>query len=360
VIDFAGLEAVADAVLYEGYLLYPYHASALKNQRRWTFGCLLPESWAAALGEPSWMQAECLVEGGVGARLAVRWRFLHWDADAVVVSQVESAPSDLGELLAGPLPERRSLAGGAVEAVASVSACQAGDATYRVRARLANATAPDGACPPARDEALRCGLLSCHALLGVEGGRFVSTIDPPPRHQAAVAACRNVGLWPVLAGDPARPALVLAAPIILYDHPQVASKGPLEAFDATEIDELLRLRLLTLTEQEQAQVRADGRAERLLEMAGARGEGGARTLHGAWRVGLRPGDRVRLRSARRADSFDAALAGREAVVVSVDADLEGRLHIGVVIADDPGRDLGLAGWPGHRFFFSADEVEVLR
>jgi hypothetical protein len=360
VIDFAGLEAVADAVLYEGYLLYPYHAGALKNQRRWTFGCLLPEAWAAAVGEPFWMQAECLVEADAGARLAVRWRFLHRDADDVVVAQVEAAPTALGELLTGPLQERRSLGGGAVEATASVSACAVGDGTYRVRARLANATAPDDACPATRDEALTRGLLSCHALFGVEGGRFVSSIDPPPRHQAAVAACRNVGLWPVLAGDPARPALALAAPIILYDYPQVARESPLEAFDATEIDELLRLRVLTLTEEEQARVRTDGRAGRLLDQASALSERDALALHGAWRAGLRPGDRVCLRPARRADSFDSALAGRQAMVVSVNVDLEGRLHVGVVIDDDPGRDLGLAGWPGHRFYFSADEVEVLR
>jgi hypothetical protein len=360
VINFAGLVATADAVLYEGYLLYPYHAGALKNQRRWTFGCLLPDAWAAALGEPSWMQSECLVEGSPGARLAVRWRFLHQDADEVVVAQIDTAPIALDELLTEPLQQRRSLADGAVEAASSVSVCEAGGGVYRVQVRLANATIPDDPCSPTRDAALRRSLLSCHALLGVEGGCFVSSIDPPPRHQAAVAACRNVGLWLVLAGDPAQPALALAASIILYDFPQVARESPLEAFDATEIDELLRLRLLTLTEEEQTQVRADGRARRLLEQAGDLSETDTLALHGAWRVGLRPGDRVRLCPARRADLFDCALAGRAAVVVSVNADLEGRLHVGVVIDDDPGRDLGLAGWPGHRFYFSADEVEVLQ
>jgi hypothetical protein len=360
VIDFARLEAAADAVLYEGYLLYPYHAGALKNQRRWTFGCLLPEAWAAALGEPSWMQTECLIEGDAETRLAVRWRFLHWDADDVVVAQAEVAPAALGELLTEPRWEHRSLANGAAAATASVSVCAAGGETYRVQARLANMAAPLESCPPTRDEAVKRGLLSCHALLGVEGGRFVSSIDPPQHLQSAVAACRNVGLWPVLAGDPARPALMLAAPIILYDYPQIAPESPMEAFDSTEIDEMLRLRITTLTAEEQARVRADGRAARLLERAGALSERDALALHGAWRAELRPGDRVRLRPSRRADAFDAALAGREAVVVSVNEDLDGRLHIGVVIDDDPGRDLGLAGWPGHRFFFSADEVEVLQ
>jgi hypothetical protein len=84
VIDFARLEKVADAVLYEGYLLYPYDPRALKNQRRWTFGCLLPEPWSAALGEPSWHQTECLVRGDAASRIAVRARFLYLHgADAV-------------------------------------------------------------------------------------------------------------------------------------------------------------------------------------------------------------------------------------------------------------------------------------
>src|SRR5215217_6876956 len=69
---------IADAVLYEGYVLWPYRKSALKNQRRWTFGGVYPEGHSAEHpDDPSLMQAECLLEGGSDAVIDVRVRFLH-------------------------------------------------------------------------------------------------------------------------------------------------------------------------------------------------------------------------------------------------------------------------------------------
>jgi hypothetical protein len=74
---------------------------------------------------------------------------------------------------------------------------------------------------------------------------------------------------------------------------------------------------------------------------------------------VRPGDRVRLRPRGRADAFDVLLAGKVATVVAVEEDLEGVRHLAVTVDDDPGRDLGGDGMPGHRFFFRPDEVEWL-
>jgi len=74
---------------------------------------------------------------------------------------------------------------------------------------------------------------------------------------------------------------------------------------------------------------------------------------------VRAGSRVRLMPRAGGDVFDLVLAGRTAVVEAVEQDLEGRMTLAVVVEDDPGRDLGLARQPGHRFFFSPDEVEVL-
>jgi hypothetical protein len=68
---------------------------------------------------------------------------------------------------------------------------------------------------------------------------------------------------------------------------------------------------------------------------------------------------VRLRPQGRADIFDLALQGREATVVSVEEDFDGRMHVAVTVSDDPGSDLGRAGYPGHRFFFRPEEVERL-
>jgi hydrogenase maturation protease len=74
---------------------------------------------------------------------------------------------------------------------------------------------------------------------------------------------------------------------------------------------------------------------------------------------VKVGDRVRLRPGKRADIFDMALAGKTAVIESVEQDYEGKFHICVVADDDPGRDIGMMRQPGHRFFFFPEELEPL-
>lgn len=76
-------------------------------------------------------------------------------------------------------------------------------------------------------------------------------------------------------------------------------------------------------------------------------------------VELRVGDRVRLWPLGSADIMDLALQGKTAVIASIEQDLEDRVHLAVTVDDDPGRDLGLTGKPGHRFFFRPEEVEPL-
>ncbi len=76
-------------------------------------------------------------------------------------------------------------------------------------------------------------------------------------------------------------------------------------------------------------------------------------------IEVRPGSRVRLRPRSGGDIMDIALAGKEAIIESIEQDYEGKIHLGVVVDDDPGRDIGLMRQPGHRFFFTADEVEPL-
>src|SRR6185437_5148583 len=73
------VEKIADAVLYEGYILYPYRPSSVKNQQRWNFGALCPESYAIAQRgtERSTMQTECLLEADETTTLDVNLRFLH-------------------------------------------------------------------------------------------------------------------------------------------------------------------------------------------------------------------------------------------------------------------------------------------
>jgi hypothetical protein len=208
------------------------------------------------------------------------------------------------------------------------------------------------------------------------------------------AECQNTGVWPVLVGEPGDRSVVLGSPIILYDYPQIAPESKGDLFDGTEIDEILTLRILTLTDEEKQELRkCDERARRMLErIESAPGEDlldlhgrsaflprttdaqvAPRALHlirgmreicaappAAAMVNgteLKKGDRVRLRPGKRADLFDTLLAGKIAVIEAVEQDFEGRVQFAVVLEEDPGRDLGEMRQAGHRFFYSVDEVE---
>ncbi len=291
-VNWEPAEKIARAVLYEGYLLYPYRASALKNRRRWTFGTLEPGDSTGT---------EVLVESAGEPRVEVRLRFLQ-----------EGEERELR-------PEW--------------AVARAGAGLHQVTVRAENRSAAEP-------------MVSCHALLGVEGGTFLSLTDPRS------SICEHRGLWPVLV----RPDLVLASPILLPDHPEIAPESPGDLFDGTEIDEILSLRIRTLTDAEKDEIRrGDPRARALLERTESLSPAELLALHG----GVRAGDRVRLRPKGRADILDLALEGKEATVLSVEEDLEGRRYVAVTVADDPGSDLGRAGFPGHRFFFRPDEVEPL-
>jgi len=76
-------------------------------------------------------------------------------------------------------------------------------------------------------------------------------------------------------------------------------------------------------------------------------------------VTVKAGDRVRLWPQKSADIIDMFLKGKVAVVEAIESDFDDRIHLAVVLEDDPGRDLGMLRQPGHRFFFSPEEVEPL-
>jgi hypothetical protein len=210
-------------------------------------------------------------------------------------------------------------------------------------------------------------MLSTHTLLAVQQGAFVSLLDPPDQFRAAAAACKNIGTWPVLAGREGERKLMLSSPIILYDYPQIAPESAGDLFDGTEIDEILTLRVLTLSEEEKQEVReGDDRARAILDRtealppeAFAKMHGAIRGLRNASKLEFREGDRVRLRPRKKADIFDIALAGKIAIVESVERDFENNIHLAVTVADDPGRDFGIARQIGHRFFFGPEEVELV-
>jgi hypothetical protein len=388
--SFDEIRALADAVLFEGYALYPYRASAPKNRLRWQFGVLAPRGWSeAGGGDPWWQETQCLVEPAEGAAAAPairgKLRFLQlrardvpgagsWDEGDVREVDFE-APALLHEGAArcevrtfelpgphGPLRGRLCVSMDRLPAVAPLAL---------LSVRVENlASQPEPGTP--RADALHVSLVGTHVMLAASGAAFFSLRDPPHWARPAAEACRNTGTYPVLAGATGRRDLLLSAPVILEDHAAVAPESSRDLYDATEIDEILTLRILTLTDEEKRQARAtDPRVAALLDHVERLGPQEMSQLHGAIRqlrpvgpapalvvggVALTAGSRVRLRpGARRTDAQDMFLAGMSATVRAVMRDTEDRECLAVTVDDDPATELLLAH--GRHHYFYADEVE---
>ena len=455
---------VADAVLYEGYILYPYRASAQKNRSRWQFGVLMPPDYAAAdPSESSRLTAECVFEHRGSPAVEITVRFLQvqrrrtedagagpgpdpgspaalapasWDeaAEREVTATIEGMDllgpgkvvpftvpgGEETETMAGARVTRRRepLSGSvSVRATPLPGPWQAARLTVQVMnesaapgtgqrpggtTRPGSTGRPGDAGPPAtRDEALPAALVAAHLIMAVSGGAFLSMTDPPEWAREQVAACQSTGCWPVLAGPAGDRQVMLATPIILPDHPQVAQESPGELYDGTEIDEILTLRTLALSDAEKAAARAtDARAAALIDRVDAMDAPTMAQLHGTiramtslgavdtagapaadgdpgvpwWDPGadasvspatdfvvvagqrVARGSRVTLRpGARRADAQDMFLAGRAALVEAVLLDVDDTSYLAVTLADDPAADLQSAH--GRFLYFSPDEVE---
>ncbi|CAM02336.1 hypothetical protein A8924_3452 [Saccharopolyspora erythraea NRRL 2338] len=296
--------AVADAVLFEGYLLYPYRASALKNRMRWQFGVLAPNSGGA--GEPSHARTECLVEPGAEPVFDIRVRFLHlrrhattpsWDEGVVREIPVAASirdegthefPWEIGEDGEAGRDERTCRLNGVVRL--EVRGVEDASELRKVAVTVENRTPWTPRPGDGRDEMLRRAMVSAHTMLAVQDGGFLSLLDPPQRARAAAKSCRNEHTWPVLVGEPGSNDVVLSAPIILYDHPAVSAQSPGDLFDATEIDEILTLRTMTLTDAEKQEVReTDPRAAELIERTEGLPPEILERLHGTVRFPQREG-----------------------------------------------------------------------
>ncbi|MGW6785109.1 hypothetical protein [Streptomyces sp. NPDC054987] len=334
---FAAARQVADAVLLEGYVLYPYRASAAKNRLRWQFGVLVPPAWGPAHGEHAFQRTEVLMEPKGDATLALQLRFLHprrrtvqqalddggfadvdelhlpdrvlvpWDEGAeehvelsfnvceltgegVTVPFVRPARDDTEDVLgadgrtAGRLVRRTEQ----VEGVVRLRAVELDGAyrVFRLTAVVENTSpwTPSAEAGADREAALPRSLVAAHLLLGLDSGSFLSMTDPPEWAREAVAACENLHTWPVLAGEAGRADVVLSSPIILEDHPAIAPESAGAMYDATEIDEILALRTAALTDQEKREARGtDARAAAVVDLADTLPPEVLERLHGAVR-----------------------------------------------------------------------------
>jgi hypothetical protein len=278
-VNFDQVEKIAAAVLYEGYLLYPYRPTATKNRQRWNFGTLYPRVYAQAQRpeEPFRLVAECLVVADLQATLDVRLKFLQLVQDQAVERTSEHANLRLDQPLSMTLAMDEQM-----EISLTVSAQRLSDGSSKLRVEVQNTGKLPGGAEAKRDDALPFSLVSAHLLLGLTHGEFVSLLDPQEPYLASVKTCSNTGVFPVLAG-PDR-SMVLCSPIILYDYPQIAPESAGDFFDGTEMDEMLTLRVLTLTDAEKQEVRnGDPRASRILERTEALTEDEMLKVHGVIR-----------------------------------------------------------------------------
>jgi hypothetical protein len=402
--NFELAEKIAKTMLYEGYLLYPYRISALKNCQRWMFGTLSPKRHHAS--DPFSLQGECIVLVSSSTVFKAKFRFLQFaagdtrclpDDSREVARDVQEREVVYGPVLVSELlakPECISFSFGGEDTIndgdqqlqghiqIEVRAVQ--NNVWKITAKVENVTRIIDSELVSPTSLLPRSLASPQLLFGIENGEFVSLLDPPEPFRAAVANCRNLGVFPVLVGENGARNMMLAAPIILYDYPQIAPESSGDFFDATEVDELLALRVKTLTDDEKAQVRRAkshpgqilDRTEGLSERAMANLHGRIRMLdHSAEKSGeqqaasndsiqvpspvCKVGDRVRLWPQKSADVMDIALKGQVAIVESIEIDYDGKLHVAVVLEDDPGSELGFQRQIGHRFFFTPEELERL-
>ncbi|MGI8577292.1 MAG: hypothetical protein ACR2KG_05110 [Nocardioidaceae bacterium] len=479
---------VADAVLYEGYLLYPYRATSKKNQARWQFGVLGPPGAAAAgLGEESGMEAQCLLRacgpgesvsaralsgsgasGAVGGEPAVTVhlrflqlqvrdlervepddpagyvpvdelvvegeRLLSWDE--AVERECVFPSYQLFDLHAGVSAPVEMPGGDDIEPLSAADGTPVGrivrrrwplDAQITVTAtdvdgfvRLSIDVENTRAEPPRdKDDAIRTSLIGAHLIISAHDTEFISLLEPPDSAAQAAASCQQRRCWPVLAGSPSDTDAVLASPIILYDYPEVAAESAGALFDSTEIDEILTLRVMTLTDEEKAEARAtDPRARDIIDRCDEMSAETLQQLHGILRdphagaaalaaaddlmptglgvppdlrnaegpsfdtgdapwwdpaadasvqpevdavvingVSVSKGSLVRVHPSRRADAQDLFFADEVARVTAVLSDVDGDVHVAVLLVDDPAADMH--DWYGRYLYFAPEELEPL-
>jgi hypothetical protein len=321
------VDRIAKAILYEGYILYPYRPSAIKNRQRFNFGVIYPRVYSEmqASGDAWTMQTECLVVARASTECGVCVRFLRMVARSVrkakvpragtfeiddtnfegvqelkvrgqahrpwqeaVEEEIEVAEFRLSELASQPMQwpfrlsairEREALRDEEEKIVGLIfreqkplagtieySAEQLEKDLYRLTIRISNTARIESREMLSREQALERALVSAHTILEVRDGEFVSLIDPPEEYRGFASSCHNVGCWPVLVGDKEQRDTILSSPIILYDYPEVAPESPGNLFDGAEIDEILSLRIMTMTDEEKAEMReCDERARQILE-----------------------------------------------------------------------------------------------
>ncbi|MEP6513945.1 MAG: hypothetical protein ABJA79_08750 [Parafilimonas sp.] len=304
------LENLTRTLLYEGYALYPYHRSAVKNQKPIPFGVVFPRDYNAHNEHArSNMQTQCIIDGSDDSLININVRFLHLKKIELLehIAPEENAGNDFipvfnltvkdksyqagwqtieRKITAGDLQiaqlirhkevisigfdkmfERKNIyadsdtiaakqinnvseiKGTVIIAAALVENMQN---VFRITVNISNTTPVADAEVVTRDEVLSQSFLSTHIVLQTRNAAFISHQSPGEKWEAAIAGCENINTWPILIDE--NDTTLLSSPIILYDHPQINPQSSGDLFDSTEIEEALLLHVNLLSDEEKKRI----------------------------------------------------------------------------------------------------------
>lgn len=322
------LETLAGTLLYEGYSLYPYKRSALKNAKPIPMGVVYPQTYSNYHPEAlPLMQAECIVLGRADVELDISVRFLHlrrkellgfnpasgnsgteeedflpvgslclegrhysagWEA---VERNITPGSAPLSKLVceetshAFEFPEtvdserikngNGAVAGRSIRFQSGIEGrvhiaaepLKRKKNCFRITARVENTSIVNKPGTTTRDEIFNQSFLSTHIVLSINSGTFISMQNPEEQWRAAAEACQNVNSWPILVEKSNN--CMLASPIILYDYPQIDPRSKGDLFDSTEIEEALLLHVAVLSDEEKRQIaQSDEKLRAMLDRVG--------------------------------------------------------------------------------------------
>lgn len=408
------LEQIVNAVLYEGHILYPYRPAAKKvGREKFAFGRVYPKAYSDMRrnAEPWMMQTECLVQPcGKDPSVEVAVRFLHttWreigrlTGDETAPLRVLPALTVNGTLyqtwqeaaereivttldLSNPSPRKVNspFAFGAARSVEPLTSEQSpgpgmmrrheslegtveteiqplASDLFKISVRIFNRTPITSQQCNDEDAVLMRTFGSTHMVLHAASARFVSMMDPPAKLARAAGQCKNIGAWPVLIGEENKGDrdLMLSSPIVLYDYPHITPESSGSFFEGNEIDEMLSLRVMTMNEAEKLTHSEPPPRGSQPEEIFFNPTTPLRTVFTHGRQ-LRAGSGVRIHPKARGGSNDNKLEGKEAFIEAIEQDAEGHVHLALVVENGDPISPGAKQKPGHRFFYSIDEVEPL-
>jgi hypothetical protein len=373
-----------DSLLYEGYALYPYTPEAIKNSTPTPFGIVYPPAYAAQLASTfDHLELRCVLRAPADAvlRAEVRCLLSGGERHKAVERRLELPGAMVGALDGRPAVKETQVGGEGEPPLLvglELGARRLDAEHYELCFRVENRTVVSSGLD--RHGALARSLISTHPLLTVDGGTFISPLEPP------AVESPSVNTFPVLA-DP-QDAVILGAAIVLPDHPQIAPESRGSLFDGTEIEEALLLHVQALSDEERAAIGEQDEAVReMVDRAAAATPQDIGRLHGRIRLrdpqtdeppseppGLpdpragedhvdldgqtfRRGGTVRIVPAADSDFHARLLDGRTATVERIFTDYDGKVHFGLTVDGDPGQDLMRE--TGRYVFFFSHELEVV-